>query len=76
VDKPFSLNSILLIVYLDTIFPLDALPFMTKSAKSSSHFNFLIDPVCLRITFTISDSPFGFAVKYKIFESLFPMVKS
>ena len=76
VERPFSLNSILFILYLETIFPFDDLPLISRSAKSSSHFSFFIDPVCLNIIFTISASPLGFAEKYNIFESSLPLVKS
>ena len=76
VDNPFSLNSILFTEYLVTIFPFEALPFISRSAKSNSHFNFLIDPDCLKIIFTISASPLGFAEKYNTLDPSEPLVKS
>ena len=51
--------------YLVTILPLTERPFIAKSAKSNSHFSFLIELLCLNWIVTISDSPFGFDEKCK-----------
>ena len=63
VDTPFSLSSIRFTVYFVTIFPLEPLPLIRTSAKSISHFSFLILPACLKFTVTTSASPLGFAEK-------------
>ena len=63
VEIPFSLISIFLIGYFVTKFPLEARPFMAISAKSKSHFSFLILPICRNIMVITSASPFGLHVK-------------
>ena len=49
--------------YFVILFPLTALPFTVRSAKSISHFNFLTLPAARKLTVTTSASPFKFAVK-------------
>ena len=76
VEIPFSLSSIFLIGYLETVFPLLTRPFMAISAKSKSHFNFLMLPTWRNKMVTTSASPFGLCEKYNTCEPAVPLVKS
>ena len=75
VDTPFSFSSIRLTGYLVTKLPLDALPLMSTSAKSRSHFNFFILPDWRSNTVTTSASPLGFAEKYNTSDEAFSPAK-
>ena len=46
------------------IFPLDALPLIITSEKSTSHFNFFNLELLLKLMVIFSASPFGLAEKY------------
>ena len=63
VETPSDLKSTLFMVYFVIVFPLTALPFTAKSAKSISHFIFLTLPVARRLMVTTSASPLRFAEK-------------
>ena len=76
VDTPFSFNSTRFTEYLVTKFPFETRPLMSISAKSMSHFNFLILPACRSNMVTTSASPLGLAEKYQTTDPLFPLVKS
>ncbi|MNV51131.1 hypothetical protein D3C71_1431700 [compost metagenome] len=73
VETPELLKLIFLTGYFDTMFPCEARPLIAISAKSMSKFN-LRNFVCgLSCILTISASPFGLAVKYRILDPLDPL---
>ena len=76
VEIPFSFNSIFLIGYLVTKFPLELLPFIAKLAKSISNFSFLTVPIWRNKIVITSASPFGLQEKYSTCEPAVSLVKS
>src|SRR5690606_31754689 len=76
VEIPFSLSSIFLIGYFDTVFPREFLPLMASEAKSTSNFSFLTLPTWRSKIVITWVSPFGVAEKDKICDPGFSCVKS
>ena len=76
VDSPTSFCATFRTRCLDTIFPFDPLPFIASSPKLKSNIFLRAFTELCRFTITISDSLFGFAVKYNNCDLPLPCVIS